>query len=98
MISVLESGLRSDRQGALDPLGDALASDAKVARNLSDGLAGVIAGEDLRPLDFAQRSRGSLAQTLQSRHSSGSIVSFGRLDLPAVTECSRKRIQQDMFY
>jgi len=54
MIGVLESGLRADRQGALDPLGDAHASHAKVARNLSDSLAGVIASEDLRPLDFAK--------------------------------------------
>jgi hypothetical protein len=41
MIGVLESGLRADRQGALDPLGDAHASHAKIARNLSDSLAGV---------------------------------------------------------
>jgi hypothetical protein len=67
MMGILQSGLRSDRQGALDPLGDALASHMQGARNLSDGLAGVTAREDLRPLDFAKWSRGSLAQALQSR-------------------------------
>src|SRR5438552_2980095 len=58
MISVLESGAWPNRQCTIDPLGHTLTSHVKTARNLGDGFAGVIASEDLRPLDFAKRSRG----------------------------------------
>jgi hypothetical protein len=48
--------------------------------------------------DFAQWSRGSLAQTLQPRQLLGQYGELRSLDLPAMTERSRKQIQQDMFY
>src|SRR5882757_10890017 len=53
VISVLESGARPYCQRTIDPLGDTLTRHVKIASNLSDRFASVIAREDLRPLDFA---------------------------------------------
>ena len=62
MIGVLERGAGPHREGAVDPLGYTLAGNVKISRNLSDGLAGVIAREDLRPPDLAERSGRRPAQ------------------------------------
>src|SRR5713101_4558520 len=65
MIGVLESSARPNCQSTIDPLGHTLSSHVKSARNLSDSLAGVIAREDLRPLDLAKRSCRRSAQVLE---------------------------------
>jgi hypothetical protein len=41
---------------------------------------------------------GAWRKRCNDSNSAGSMVSFGRLDLPAMLECSRKQTKQNMFY
>src|SRR5713101_1656518 len=65
MIGVLQRGARPHLEGAVDPIGYTLAGRVKASRNLRDRLAGVIACEDLRPLDLAERSGRHPAQAFE---------------------------------
>ena len=66
MVGVFQAGGQADVEGLADPLGDARPSQGNLASNLRDGLAGMIALQNLGSLHLAPWRRLRTTQPCKS--------------------------------